>query len=490
MARVPLTGGAYQARSLIANAQRCVNLYPEKNAEGDQPPVPVTHYLTEGLRPLLVDVTNAAPVRGLWLASSGDLYAVIGLKCYFVNTNFGLTEIGTFTSVRNTPVSMVDNGSTLMIGDGSTTGYKVNLTTRAFSAIVDSSGTFVGADKVDFIDTFTLFNFPGTRSFGSTESATTNPGLTFNGLYQQVKGTWPDLLVTLAVLHREIWLLGSQKSEVWFNAGNPVFPFAVQPGAYIEHGCAARYSAASSDVNLYWVGSDLQGQGVIFKGSPYTAKRISTHAIEQAIQQYPQISDAIGFTYQVNGHNFYVVNFPSGNATWVYDESTEQWHERQSINAQSGALGRWRANCFVSAYGKNIVGDFENGQLYWLDQNCFTENAVAIPRIRSFPHLMNDAKRVSYPAFIADMECGLVAAVKDARGVAIPPQVYLRWSDDRGKTYGNAVGRSLGETGKYQTFPTWRRTGRARDRVFELSWSIAGKTALNGAFIDGRVGKS
>lgn len=489
MARIPLTGGAYQARSLIANAQRCVNLFPERNGENDQAPTPVTHYLTEGLR-LLATAPVVAAVRGAWLASSGDLYVVVGQKVYFVDTNWGFNLLGTLTALKTTPVSMVDNGSYLMLVDGSTTGYKINLTTKAFATIVDSTGTFVGATKVDFIDTFTLYNFPGTRSFGSTLSATTDPSIVFDGLYQQVKGNWPDLLQTLLVLHREVWLFGTQKTEVWFNAGNPVFPFAEQPGAYIEHGTVAPYSVAAEDINVYFVGSDLQGQGIIFKASPYTAKRISTHAIEQEIQKYPTLADAIGFTYQANGHTFYVVTFPSGNATWVYDAATDQWHERQSINADSGALGRWRANCFVSAYGKNVVGDFENGRLYHLDPQCYTEADTAIPRIRSFPHLMNDGKRVSYPTFMVDMECGNIAAVKDARGVAIPPQVYLRWSDDRGKTYGNPVGRSLGETGKYLTMPTWRRTGRARDRVFEVSWSLPGRTALQGAFIDGRVGGS
>lgn len=44
---VPLVGGFYQSRSPIANDIRCVNLYPEKNAEGA--PTPFTDYLTPGL---------------------------------------------------------------------------------------------------------------------------------------------------------------------------------------------------------------------------------------------------------------------------------------------------------------------------------------------------------------------------------------------------------------------------------------------------------
>lgn len=72
--------------------------------------------------------------------------------------------------------------------------------------------------------------------------------------------------------------------------------------------------------------------------------------------------------------------------------------------------------------------------------------------------------------------------------VAQSPSLGLRWSDTRGQTWGNAVPQqfSTDPLSSYQ----WNRTGYARDRVFELFWSAAFKTALNGAFIDVRSMKS
>ncbi len=52
MARLPLLGGAYTARSVIANAQKCINLYPEKNQSDS--PVPLTHYQRPGFDPIQV----------------------------------------------------------------------------------------------------------------------------------------------------------------------------------------------------------------------------------------------------------------------------------------------------------------------------------------------------------------------------------------------------------------------------------------------------
>jgi hypothetical protein len=56
----------------------------------------------------------------------------------------------------------------------------------------------------------------------------------------------------------------------------------------------------------------------------------------------------------------------------------------------------------------------------------------------------------------------------------VVPALGLRWSDTRGAQ-------------EFSTDPEaqaiWNRTGYARDRVFELFWSAALKTALNGAFV-------
>ena len=43
--RVPLLGGTYLARSNIANYQRCVNLYPEKNPQDAEAQVTILHVI-------------------------------------------------------------------------------------------------------------------------------------------------------------------------------------------------------------------------------------------------------------------------------------------------------------------------------------------------------------------------------------------------------------------------------------------------------------
>lgn len=468
MTEIPLLGGAYEARSIIADAQKCVNLFLENNPKGAE--TPTTHYPTPGLVALNTQLVGG-PVRGLYTATNGDLFAAIGSKLYFVNSSWNLVFLANFVDTgRTTPVSMVDSGTWLLAVDGSVNGIKVELSTHNTFLVADSN--FMGGDRVDFMDTYFVLNVPGSQQFYCSLS----DELVFDGLYYASKTGAGDSVVGVICKHRELWVLGTRTTEIWYNAGGAAFPFAELPGSFVEHGCVAKYSIAKQDLSNYWLGIDQQGHGIVFVGQGYAAKRISTHALENSIQAYPRIDDAIGFCYQQQGHVFYVLTFPTADVTWVFDAATEQWHQRAWMDS-NGQLHRHRANCVAFAYGKVVVGDWQYGYLYEWDMDTYTDVGDPILRVRGFPHLVNDGKRVHYTSFIANMQVGEYSTEQ-------PPEIALRWSDDRGKTWGTPVTQSMGEIGEYLTTITWRRLGMARDRVFELAWTAPIRTALNSAYID------
>lgn len=470
---IPLVGGFYQSRSVIANDQRCVNLYPEKNPEGSA--TPQTEYLTPGLTVLKASNTvfgpTAGTARGAYLASNGGLYVCVGQTLYFVDPTWRFFTLGNLSVAADTPVCMQDNGTDLVIVDGTTSGFVVNLITNVMAAYPDVN--FLGADRVDYIDTFLVFNQPGTRNFYSTLSNV----LTIDPTYIAAKTSYPDNIQTLIVNHREIWLLGTQKSsEIWYDAGGTQFPFQIEPGVYIEQGCIAKYSVARHDVEIFWLGISAEGKAMVFIGKDYKAQRISTYAIADEISSYDIISDAIGMVYQQLDHIFYVLTFPTANKTWVFDRSESVWHERTYVDTE-GAENRIRPNFLIGAYGKILAGDWEDGTLYHLDLNANTDAGQPIVRIRGFQHLVNLSKRNAYSRFVANMECGTAL---DADYT-----IRLRWSDDRGKTWGTPLEASLGAIGEYIQWPTWPGSlGISRDKLFELSWSSPVSTALQGAFVN------
>jgi hypothetical protein len=466
--RVALTGGAYAARSLIADAQRCVNLYVEPNPQDAN--APATHYPTPGLTLLSAPPAPQAG-RGLYRSTTGKLFVAIGSNLYCVDLAWNWILLGALAT-NSGPVSMVDNGTSLFVVDGSTNGYIVDLASMAMSVCADEA--FYGADRVDYVDGYFIFNKPGSPQFYISRYN----DVTFDPLDIASKNTYPDSLATHAVMHREIWLFGELTTEVWFNSGASDFTFQRMPGVFIEHGCAAKYSVAKIDLALFWLGRDLQGQGIVFAGRNYTAERISTYALEAEIATYSRIDDAVGFSYLQGGHAFYVLTFPTANKTWAFDVTTQQWAQRVYLNTD-GFYGRHRMIAHAAHDGQNIVLDWENGNLYALDPNAYTDNGNPIPRIRSFPHISGaDGNRVLFRQFVADMEVG--AGMPDGSA----PQIFLRWSDTRGVTWGQPVPNDLGALGEFYTSIQWQRLGYARDRVFELSWTAPVRTALNGAWID------
>ena len=317
--RVALKTGAYVARSVIASCQRSVNLYAEANPE--DAPCPFTYYPTPGLVPLGAPPTPGAG-RGVYKASNNVLYTVVGNTLYSVTSGFVWTALGTLAAPRSTPVSFADNGVIMVVVDGSANGYVITLTTGAFAPIVDTA--FYGSDAVWFVDTYFVFNKPATGEFYISQSE----AITFDPLYFATKIGASDLLTTAAVVHREIWLIGQSTTEIWVNSGASDFPYQIMNGAFVQHGCGAVYSVAQMGDALFFLSQDIQGKSIVVKAQGYQTQRISTHAIETAIASYAVINDAIGFTYQQEGHQFYFLTFPTADKTWCFDLSTGQWHER------------------------------------------------------------------------------------------------------------------------------------------------------------------
>lgn len=504
--RVALKTGAYTARSVIASCQRSLNLYAEQNPE--DAPVPFTYYPTPGLRAL-----SAPPVagagRGLYRASNGLLYAVAGQNLYVVAADWTWTLLGTLSDVRTTPVSMADNQSAaLVVVDGSGSGYTVQMASGVFASITDPA--FYGSPRVEFSDTYFIFSKPNTGQFYISDSNAT----TFNPLYFATKIGASDRLTVAAVVHREIWLLGQRTSEVWINGGGADFPYLIMNGAFVQHGCAAVYSVAQMGDALFWLAEDQQGGRVVLRGQGYQSQRISTHAIETAIAGYSTVSDAIGYTYSQEGHQFYVLTFPTADKTWCLDIVSGQWHERAWLDDE-GHEHRHRGMSAAYAYGENVVQDWETGEIYAFDLNVYTDNGDPILRRRGFPHMGINGGRVYYRQFLADVEVGrdenstlggvqptllgpdvladtafgveplLVFLGVDGGAVGIDPsKIYLRYSDTRGESWSNPIGDNFGATGEFLKSVQFQRLGMARDRVFELFWSAPVRTALNGAFVE------
>jgi hypothetical protein len=492
-------GPSYTLRSKAVDCQRCVNLYPEMDEMHTGKEQEVAALVsTPGL--LLLTTLGTGPIRGIYASTTGTTLAVSGSQVYRLDSgsSWSGTLVGTIGTASGA-VSMADNGNQIILVDGPS-GYIYDISAQTFTKI--SAEGFPGGNTVTFLDGFFIVNQQGSGKFFISGIY---DGTSWDALdFATAEGS-PDNLVAVLANRTQLWLLGSQSAEIWVNSGGSDFPFLRAPGAFIQYGCVAPHSLVQLENTIIWLGADQKGQGIVYRAVGLEPQRISTHAVEYAIQSYGvDLSQAVAWTYQNFGHYFYCLSIPGADTTWCYDATTGLWHERTYTNSY-GNQELHRAVCHAYAFSTHVVGDRENGNIYALDEDTYTDNGTVIARERIAPHLTDELNRIFYHAFQLDVQAGTgldQSTVYPPRGEGPPPpidpvkvsgidpQAMLRWSDDGGFTWSNEHWQTIGQLGQRRTRVIWRRMGWSRDRVYWVRITAPVKVVLIGVEFDATVGTS
>jgi len=220
---------------------------------------------------------------------SGTLYVGQTVQGTGITTGTIITALGTGTG--GTGTYTVSTSQTV----ASTTVYALN-----WSVLPSSDGAFTGANTVDIVDNYFVYNNPDSQQWGASNLLSP---ISSNLSFASTDGS-PDDLVALIADHREVYLMGESSSEVWTDVGAYPFPFQRIPGTSTQHGIAAPYSVSRFGNSFAYVSRNNRGEAQIMQMNGYIPTRISTHAVENSITgQY--IDDAIAWTYQLEGHECY-----------------------------------------------------------------------------------------------------------------------------------------------------------------------------------------
>ena len=504
-------GPSYAALSLNADAQRCLNMYLEVLESGGAKNK-FALYGTPGTVAFGSCLSAPwVPIRGVW-ASSQRLFVVagIGADTWLMEmgedgvwkTSFGtlFADNGDGTPARMFANSVPNNVLWIVCGGGTTynNGFSPGLINNIQPTYQD--GTPVLATMGAYVDGYFCAMVP------DTNTVQISPAMDTSGVWDILqsfsKSGAPDRLLAILGVNSELYLFGELAAEVWRDTGNGFngFAFEKDPSGSMEIGIAAPWSACAIHHGVAWIAQDVRGGPTAVFAAGYQPSRISTHAVEEAWSQYPIVGDAEAYAYSQNGHDFWVIHFPSGNATWVWDASASDqcgqpiWHER----SYNGSSNRQRQHCHAFVWGKHIVGDWQLGQLWDQRLDVYTDGAPSnvddpagtpITRIRTCPHLCTENLRTIGHQIEIEMEVG---------NAALAPT--LAWSNDRGHTYGSEHhGRLSTVAGAYPTGPTTSpyaqrmivdRLGYWRDRIFRLTITDAEKVALINAYLRSTQGTS
>jgi len=439
MPQIAFGAQSYQHISRPLSSQRMINSYLEPAPPAAKTPAGVVCCF--GIKDYLTIGTG--PMRG-GLRVNQTIYVVSGAKLYQISGPV-VIELGSVPGIG--PVFMVSDGGQILITVNGPT-YLYDGATVTPMADPD----FPGAEWATFLDGYAIIG-PGDGRVYVNHTAFDFSA--WDALDFASAEASPDDVVVGITDHREVFLFGRDSTEVWYDSGDLAFPLTRTASGYMEIGCASKYGPAKIDNSIFFPASD----GTIRRINGYTPVRISTTAIEQAITKFAS-QECMGMAWIENGHSMYGLTYAEG--TFIYDISTQLWHERQSYLQKN-----WRAAFVIRGDNITLVGDSQSNRLGILSAETFTEwdqpliSSVTAPAIAQG----NDPIWHSSLELVFDNGVGLTS------GQGSNPEVMLDWSDDGGRTFGVELRRPLGRAGDFQRAARWNRLGASRDRVYRYKIS-------------------
>lgn len=428
-------------------------------------------------------IRHTSEVRGMQAigesASVTDyaVYYVVGSRLYKIApvTPSVTWQSGDGLNTASGIVSMTDNGGEsaggeLVIADGADLWvYDFGATTWA--SPVTSNPT--DPNTCTFVDGRIVVDDqgnPGRFYYSDLYDASTINAFAF----ATAEGS-PDALLGVFADRRELFLLGARTVEVWYNAGSGNNPFQRFQGGFSHIGIQAVHSVARLDRSIVFLARSERGDAMVVRlGKGYQPEVISPPALNYTWSRLPvaKLEGATGYSYQLGGHEVYVLTIDT--RTWCYDAVTKNWHQ---WSTGDGSV-RHRGNCHAHAYGLNIIGDYENGKLYYLDEEVYQDNGTSVTRQRTSYHLFDEQNRVRVASFEADMETD----VGNANDTS--PEITLEWSKDGGSTF-NGTAKEIDTTSSSggNQRAIWYKVGVARDWVFRLKTTAPVKIRIRRAWL-------
>jgi hypothetical protein len=474
-------GSSNQLPSLRADVERLINLYVENDPVSGRPAL----YSVPGQRQF-AHVSTDTDVRALFSMNTRT-FAVVGTTLAELFAGGTFAVYGAVIKNSN-PAQIVLNGiggNQALVASGNN-AYSLNLGTNVLSAPVLTGE----ARQIGMLDGYGVALNPLT---GKLRLSDLNDFATWDPTQFALRSSAPDNWQALLVSAPDLWLIGEQTGDIWFDAGTSPFPFAPRPGATFRYGIAAPFSLLAAGDSVFWLARNADGIGEVVRARGYVPQAITSYALSVAIARYARefsITDAEASACTVNKHLFYVLSFPSANATWAYDIGTGLWSEWGQWNSAENRFDIWFPRVMCQAFGKQLVGGTGSGVIAELDDTIATElDGGVIRRIRIPPALQpGDRERL----VVDRLELGVDAGVGLTTGQGSAPLVMLRVSHDFGHNWSSERTANLGAMGAFGTKVFWTRCGSSDvSWLPELSisdpvpWRLTGAQILGSGFGEG-----
>ncbi len=459
---IPLVGETSVSNDVQVDNQETLNLMVGVMGEGARAPAVLKS--VPGLLELgaIGDGGCRSPLLVSWTApgrSGRELYGVWGSKLMRVSPSAGTAEIGTL-GTSSGRVRIARGRRALLIVDGQN-GYTYDGTTFGQVTDLDFPKAIGGGAPTHavYIDGYFVINDAATDNFHI--SALEDP-TNWNGLDFEAAAVAPDNALAISATESELWIIGDETSQAYYNSGNPFFPFSVILPATQEVGIAAPQSIAESDAGIFFLATTPEGGLFVYRLSGQQGQRVTRVQQEEYLETLGDVSDAWGFIYSQAGQSFYVLHLRDDLPTLVYNIRAGTWETRASAGGAA-----WRVGGTGILDRQLIAGSRLNALFYEVSLKAYTDGDAQLTRRRRTQVVHNLNHRLDWHE--VDVVCQ--AGVGLPTGVGSDPEIRLRYSDDGGVTWSDPLDEPLGREGERQQTARWYGLGQSRARIYELEVS-------------------
>ena len=464
--KIELVGQTYQQRSLPFNAQRTINFWPIFDQQGKEVSA---LYGTPGLS--LFATAGSLGHRQAFTSANGRCFFVAGTSLYEVTGGGTVTNRGSLLSSTGN-VSIDENDTQLGICDGANL-YTLTYSNNTFAQVTDAELP----SKVAFLTVIDGYFVVVEGDTGRFYISSIGDGTAWDALDFATAESNPDELRCCKNALGQLWLFGRNTTEIWTNTGASDFPFRRISGAIMQTGIIAPHSIQDVGNSVFWLGRDKRGGAMVYTASGFVPQPVSAEPINIALGKATDPENITSWAYQEEGHTFYALTGGGLETTLVYDLSTGQWHERSYNN--KGDLEPHLGQCATYAFGKQLVGDRRNGNIYEMSLDYYEDNGEEIVSERIYTHISDMDERIRYNV----LEIGMETGVGNLTGEGENPLISLQLSKDGARTWSNWFTTEIGKVGQYLTKVAFRRLGIAEQMTFKIRISAPVKKALTGSYL-------
>jgi hypothetical protein len=429
---------------------------------------------------VFADTLTGQPGDGLfWWDKEAILVAITGGRAFTCSQAGVITEVDGAAFEIGTPTTFaagqtVGNDGVLMAANGGPINYCIDgLTLQQMPPNAPQTVTHVVYNGLRWLanekDTARFYFSdvdPDTGDFDPEYwDALENPltgdarGDNIQGLYQ----AWDDIAV---------W--GAEGRELWQVTGSSP-PLEARLGAFCDAGLIAPYSVKAADNTLFAL-CNVDSKPAVIRLQANDPLIISID-IEQVLDSYTTVTDAIGDIASIAGQSFYILTFPTEDVSWAYNIKKKEWYQWSYWDSESATRHAYMYRNFVYCrqWGMHFCQSRVDGKIYKVNP---ASDYDGTDKMR--PEWITSW--IASETFTDKILLSLRFILKRAQGTILgtEPKIMVKWRDNGKMEWKVEREISLGLLGQYECIRTLHNLGMFRTRQISIALSDPAKLVLVG----------